>query len=253
MNSAGLKLAVGTQRRFAPGYRRAWQLREKLGKIFLGRAHYLFNWGPQLSWRGDKASSGGGALLELSYHFIDLMVWMLGLPEEVYGLSAGGNRPEVTAADGKPLPLYDTDDTAAAIMRYGKDSMAVVTSTRASGPVSEALNLHGHGGSIRASSEQCLLRDPDGTSVDQLADDSPQVNVFIRQAEAFASAVANNTATYECSAYENLLNMAVVEAIYLSDRTGQPESPLRLLRTQDLTVDQCLALQPKSEGQPTPT
>jgi hypothetical protein len=77
--------------------------------------------------------------------------------------------------------------------------------------------------------------------------------VFIRQAEAFASAVANNTATYECSAYENLLNMAVVEAIYLSDRTGQPESPLRLLRTQDLTVDQCLALQPKSEGQPTPT
>ncbi len=248
MDQAGLKLAVGTQRRFAPGYRRAWELRQALGSVFLGRAHYLFNWGPNLNWRGDKVSAGGGALLELGYHFIDLMVWMLGLPEEVYGLSAGGNRPEKTAADGKPLPLYDTDDTAAAILRYGKDSMAVVAASRASGPVSEELSLHGRGGSITASMERCLLRDPDGTSIDQLAEGSeklPPGLVFVRQIESFARAVRDNVAAYECSAHENLLNMAAVEAIYLSDRTGQPESPLRLLRTQGFTIDECLANRPK--------
>ena len=153
MDKAGLKLAVGTQQRFTTGYRRAWQLRANLGEIFLARAHYLFNWGRNLGWRGDKASAGGGALMELGYHAIDLLVWILGLPEEVYGVSSMGNRPSVPAAEEEAQPIYDTDDTAAVIMRYASGSMATVVTTRSSGPVSEELCLHGRGGSLRADGE----------------------------------------------------------------------------------------------------
>ncbi len=244
MGEGGLKLAVGTQRRFALGYRRAWELRRLLGQVFLGRAHYLFNWGPELNWRGDRASAGGGALLELGYHAVDLMIWMLGLPEDVYGVSALGNRPDDRSRGGADLPLYDTDDTAAAILRYADGAMATVVTTRSSGPVSEELCLHGRGGSLRADGENCLLRNPDGNILDRTADEGAAVAVFQRQAEAFAAAVLGGAARYECSGLENLLNLATIEAIYLSDRTGQRESPTSLLRNHGLTADQCLSLRP---------
>lgn len=247
MEKAGLKFAVGTQRRFAVGYRNAWRWLGRLEQIFLTRAHYLFNWGPNLGWRGDRAAAGGGALLELGYHAIDLVLWMMGMPEEVYAVSAGGHRPERQTPKGKPLPPYDTDDTAVGVLRYGPDATAVVAATRASGPVSESICLHGRSGSIIASAESCLLRDPDGNTLDHVTDDAAPVEAFVRQVEAFARAVAEDAKTYECSARENLLTQAVIEAMYLSDRTGQPEVPARLLRTHKLKVADCLALRPSAE------
>ncbi len=238
---ANIKLAVGTQRRFAPGYRRAWELRSRLGQTFLGRAHYLFNWGPELRWRGDKAAAGGGALMELGYHPIDLLVWMLGLPDEVYGVSTCGKQIPRTAPTEKAHPIYDTDDTAAALFRYGSGLMATVVTTRCSGPVSEELCLHGRGGSIVAHGESCILRDPDGSVLDNVTNEVDPLATFRRQVEAFARAVIGGGQAYECSARENLLNLAVVEAIYLSDRTAQPESPLRRLRTHSLETRDCLA------------
>ena len=244
MEEAGLKFAIGTQRRFAVGYRRAHGLRRRLGEIFLARAHYLFNWGPELGWRGDRASAGGGALLELGYHAIDLLVWLLGMPDEVYGVSAVGNRPPPASNDDAAQPMYDTDDTAAAIMRYVSGPMASVVTTRSSGPVSEELCLHGRCGSLRADGATCLLRDPDGNVLGHAEEAPAPVSVFMRQAEAFATAVDRNAKTYECSGRENLLNLAVIEAIYLSDRTGQSEEPHRLLESHGLTVENCLSLCP---------
>ncbi len=236
MEKAKALLAVGTQRRFAGGYRRAWQLRGELGKVFLARGHYLFNWGGELRWRGDKASAGGGALMELGYHSIDLMLWMLGMPEEVYGLAAG------TVAD--EMSIHDTDDTAAAILRFAPDSMATVVTTRCSGPVSEELSLHGQGGSLTANNEWCTLRAPDGHVIDSTRDESGPADLCRRQAEAFAEAVAAGLPAYECSARENLLNLAVIEAIYLSGQTSQPEDPTRLLTSRGWTVQDCLRDRP---------
>ena len=250
MADAGLKLAVGTQRRFARTYRRAWELRGRLEQVFLARSHYLFNWGAQLGWRGDRASAGGGALLELAYHSVDLLIWLLGLPEEVYGLAAVGGRPQAPG-DEQAQAIHDTDDTAAAILRYAGGRMASVVTTRSSGPVSEELCIHGRGGSLTADSETCLLRDPDGNVLDRITDDSPPVDLFQRQAEAFARAVINDTAC-ECSGRENLLNLAALDAIYLSTRTCHPESPASLLRTCGLTADECLPNRPEQdEGTPT--
>lgn len=244
---AGVKFAVGTQRRFFRGYRRAYELRQRLGPIFLGRSHYLFNWGPRLTWRGDRASAGGGALMELGYPFVDLLVWMLGLPDAVYGLSASGRRAEKLAPEDKLQPPYDTDDTAAAILRYNSGLMATVVATRASGPISEELSLHGRGGSLQANSEMALLRNPDGEVLDQVHEDSDPLAVFVRQVETFVRAVRDETATYECSARENLLNLAVIDAIYLSDRTAQPESPLHRLKIHGLDLNECLAMRPAGQ------
>ncbi len=245
MDKAKLKLAVGTQRRFAVGYRRAWELRHRLGRVFLGRTHYLFNWGPKLDWRGDRTSSGGGALLELAYHLIDLLGWLLGVPEEVYGHNVSECGAESSKdIDGSPARRYDTDDSAAAILQYRDGCMASVVTTRCSGPVSEELTLHSHNGSLTANSESCQLRDPDGSVLDQACDDGGPLGTFIRQAEAFARAVTGDEEAYECSGRENLLTQAVIEAVYLAGRTCQPESPGRLLHTAGLSAEACLSLRP---------
>jgi len=248
MSRAKLKFAVGTQRRFAVGYRRAWELRSRLGRVFLGRTHYLFNWGTKLDWRGDRASCGGGALLELGYHPIDLLTWMLGLPEEVYGHNVIDRRSDAgVEPGGQPVPIYDTDDSAAAILQYESGCMASMVTSRRSGPVSEELTLHSIRGSLTANSESCVLRDPDGTILDQAGEEGGPLGTFVRQAEAFARAVIGDQPRYECSARENLLTQAVIEAIYLAGRTCQPESPRRLLHTAGLSEQQCLSLRPLEE------
>lgn len=241
---AKVKLAVGTQRRFAAGYRRARDLLPKLGELFLARAHYLFHWGGNLAWRGDKASAGGGALIELGYHLVDLLVWMLGLPEDVYGTSAIVSDRKARSQGRKLQPIHDTDDTAAAILRYAAGPVATVVTTRCSGPASEEVSLHGRGGWLSASSETCLFRGQEGEIVDSLRDPASPLDVFRLQAEAFAQAVATDSPTYECSARENLLNLAVIEAIYLSGKTSQPESPARLLDNLGLKPNQCLIHRP---------
>ncbi|MFP4055014.1 MAG: Gfo/Idh/MocA family protein [Phycisphaerae bacterium] len=242
MDQAGVKFAVGTHRRFAPGYRHARDTVAQLGEVFLARAHYLFNWGPRLSWRGDMASAGGGALLELGYHPLDLLVWMLGFPEEVYGVSAAGHR-DTAAAEGEPVPVYDTDDTAAVVLRYKSGAMATVVTCRASGPMSEELNLHGSGGSLQANGDLCVVRDPDGNILDHTPP-SPDPQEAYRQAcESFVQAIVTDAQFYENSARESLLTQAMIEASYLASRTGQPETPLKRLGNLGLSVEDCLVHQ----------
>lgn len=233
-----LHLAVGTQRRFADAYLRAHQQRERIGEVFLARAHYLFNWGENLRWRADKQSAGGGALLELGYHPIDLLIWLLGLPEQVYGVTA---REAPAGARETPRPPHDTDDTASAILRYPNDAMASVVTSRISGPVSEELVLHGSSGSIKASAEDFVLRNSDGDVLDHLRDASPPRDVFRRQSHAFVEAVLAGTPEKRCacSAVENVLTHAVIDAVYLSHRTCQPERPIDQLRMHGFEPEDC--------------
>lgn len=238
---ADLKLAVGTQRRFAESYRRARELTDRLGEIYLARGHYLFNWGGPLHWRADRHSAGGGALLELGYHLIDLILWTLGVPEEVYGLVTAEDPPD--DAD-PPQPPHDTDDTATAVLRYRNDTMATLVTGRLSGPVSEEFAIHGRDGSITVNHDTCTLRSSEGEVLDHLRETVTPNDLFRRQAEAFAHAVVHEESRYHCSAAENLLANAVLEAMYLSAQTCQPESVWKQLQIHGLEVEECLQYSP---------
>ncbi|OPX23217.1 MAG: hypothetical protein B1H04_03960 [Planctomycetales bacterium 4484_123] len=239
MDRAGRKFAIGTQRRFMRAYQQARAMLPRLGQAYLVRAEYQFNLGPELGWRGDR-SAGGGALLELGYHIFDLLVWLWGLPESVYALTGTGQR----ARGGEDLPVYDSDDTAATVLRFGGGLAAVVTVSRCFGPLAEAVRIHGQGGLLEVGPEECVLRDRDGNVVERLADGETPAEVFGRMIDAFARAAKQDAARYECSGWESLRTQAVVEAAYLSDQTGQPEDPADLLAGYDVSESDCLRYAP---------
>jgi len=210
-------------------------------------------WGPILAWRGDRVA-GGGAMLSLGYHMFDLVIWMLGLPETVYCVAGTGHgRPPETKAEATAYrqpeqPVYDTEDTAAVLFRYRDKVMAPVTVSRCFSPVSESLTVFGQAGSITAGPDGCVLRDRDGATLDTFTQQEPPAAVFARQADAFVRAAAEQAPRYECSGWENLLTMAAVEAAYLSDQTGQPESPAELLARYDVEPGDCLKFAPIEEN-----
>ncbi len=266
LESAKLTYAIGTQRRFMLGYRRARELLGRLGQVYLLEAHYRFNWGPIRSWGGDR-SAGGGVLTSLGYHVFNLIIWLLGLPETIY--SVAGSRqlrgaeairgrpqdssqpavePEVPAgAHAADQPLYDAEDTAVAVLRYPGKTAATVTVSRCFGPLSEALAVYGEAGWLVAGPGRCVLRDRDGTVLESFEQEEPPAAVFARQVEAFILAASTGAARYECSGRENLLTVAAIDAAGLSDRTGQPESPPGVLARNGLTVSECLAFAPQEQ------
>lgn len=245
---AGVKFAVGLQRRFMGGYRHAFELLPRLGKVFMVQAHYLYNWGPTLSWHGDKAS-GGGAMIELGCHMFDLVTWMLGLPVAVYASAANGQRAPVSP--GQPgQGIYDSDDTATAILHYPGKVMAIVIVSRCFNPVSEGLTIYGEAGSISAGPNRCTFCDRDGTVVEGFQLDEPLSAVFGRMIDTFVEAALSKSAVYPCSGWESLLTMATIEAAYLSDQVGQQESPREMLRQNGITPEECLKHAPMGQVQP---
>ena len=237
MAGRGLTFMVATHRRFLRSYRRAIEQVRQVGPIFLAQAQYLFNWGPVVGWRSDVVTAGGGALLELGYHFVDLLTSMLGLPESVFGLNAISGRPNQTDQNGRPMPPCTTDDTAAAVLRFNDGPMASLVTSRVSGPMNEQLALHGQDGSLTADPQHCILRDPDGGLRDQTDSPTDATDCLRQMIRAFAGAVSGEAPAALCSARENLRNVAVMDALYLSEKTAAAENPAALLRAAGARID----------------
>jgi UDP-N-acetyl-2-amino-2-deoxyglucuronate dehydrogenase len=102
--------------------------RGRLGRLTLADA-YVKWFRPQSyyegSWQGAWKMDGGGALMNQSIHSIDLLQWLAGPVESVFG------------------------QTATAVMRYKNGAMGAIQGTMACWPGDEArVELHGNKGTI---------------------------------------------------------------------------------------------------------
>lgn len=91
---AGVTLAVDLEMRFWPQYRwiKAAIEAGEFGKLILGEARFKGyrsqEYYDQGGWRGTWKMDGGGALANQSVHVIDVLVWLMGKPIEVYAQTA---------------------------------------------------------------------------------------------------------------------------------------------------------------------
>lgn len=52
----------------------------RLGRIYAARLAFHNAYGPDAAWYYDAALSGGGCLIDLGVHLVDLVLWLLGFP-----------------------------------------------------------------------------------------------------------------------------------------------------------------------------
>ena len=68
-------------------------------------------------WFGTKALSGGGPLIDLGVHRLDLALWLMGYPKPTWVMGATYD-PIARAAADKAGKTYDVEDLAAAFIRF---------------------------------------------------------------------------------------------------------------------------------------
>lgn len=133
--------SITLQRRFNPVYSTFFQLVDKIGCPFFVEAKYTFyTENPQQGWRGKKALAGGGCLIDMGYHIIDLLMWYFGLPDKVFAEMSCSAKENMT---------YDAEDTAQVVFRYeSKRIFGSLLISRVIPPKQEYLNVYGTRGII---------------------------------------------------------------------------------------------------------
>jgi len=129
---SGKLLTIGLQNRFRPDVQFLKQAVDQgqLGEIYHSKCMWLRRRGvPGVgSWFGQKALSGGGPLIDLGVHMIDLNLWLMDYPKlasvsgQTYtklanqrGVSVEGG---VTVKPQTGEAVYDVEDMATAFIRF---------------------------------------------------------------------------------------------------------------------------------------
>jgi predicted dehydrogenase len=87
----GLLLGVDLSYRHAAAFRAARDAVMDIGNVFAAELVFHNAYGPDRGWYRDPELAGGGCLLDLGVHLVDLAVWTLDLhPEEVRARLVGG-------------------------------------------------------------------------------------------------------------------------------------------------------------------
>ena len=150
----GVKLGGVFQRRFFPAAQRMHSAIDdgRIGRVtvaecvaLLGRDRAYF---ARDAWRGTWKGEGGGALMNQTIHMIDMLLWMVGVPNEVYGRWG-------TLKHGEYI---DVEDSACAVVGFENGAMASIVATTTLESIEKApgfrLAVHGAKGYTLGLSER---------------------------------------------------------------------------------------------------
>jgi predicted dehydrogenase len=158
VEAAGTKLGVVLQHRFRPASLALAQLmaEQRLGDLVSASAH-VRNWRPQGYYdqpgRGTKARDGGGVLVTQAIHTLDLMISVAGLPSEVAAFAATS-----------PVHSMETEDIAAAAMRYANGAVGMISATTTAFPgFADVVEVIGSKGTARLANAMLTADFHDGS------------------------------------------------------------------------------------------
>lgn len=226
-----VKVSVGFLMRFHGYHQRIKEIiaSGKLGEIVSMRGQFTC-WYPETegAWRQKKTLSGGGALIDMGIHVIDLMQYLSGLK----AISVAGFTQTQTFN-------YEVDDSANVMLKLENDAVAYVESSfniPDEASISK-LEIYGTKGSIVALGT--LDQEETGTvdiliSDDNCAYDANQNkthfapisfddvslgNMYTKEIDAFCDSVAQRLSV-PISMDEAIYDQKIVEAAYLSSHSG---------------------------------
>ena len=206
----------------------------KLGEIYQINIKLIRRRGiPGLGgWFTTKAMSGGGALIDIAVHFLDLAMWSANL----------WNPTRVSAKTyskfGSPMKSYhynsmwagppnydgtfDVDDYVAGMARFGKNAtMSFQVAWACNAKEEQTMEILGTKGGVKSGEGELILR----TEMDeQIVDIKP---IFNAQSDAFATeltkfvAAINGEGEIPATGEQGVIVMQLLDAIYKSSELDQ--------------------------------
>lgn len=228
---AGVRLGTALMMRFHAQHVAARELiaQGRLGRPVLARAQ-LSCWYPQIkdAWRQDPAQSGGGALMDLGGHCIDLL-------EMLFGPAVA-----VSCTTARVVHDYPVEDGAVTTLRFANGALGVVDTFFCIRDESSrnVLELYGSEGSIHASGTigqgeagSMVARlsparagydaqQTRGAASEEVAINPAPVNLYRAEIEEFSRAILERREPAN-GAHLGVRSQRVLAACYESARTGR--------------------------------
>jgi len=220
-------LLYSLQRRFGPHEQaaKAAVARGYVGEVYHVRAVWTRTRGIPVGtgWFTQKEKSGGGAMMDVGFHMLDLGWYLLGQPRPISAFAATHGKFGMLANGNS----YDVDDAAFAIVRFeGGKSLELAASWALNQPPQQngtACRLHGTQGAIEVYTPNgaVLYRDFDGKGECRENPLKPPRTIHhTALMRHFKDCIAGRTTPTPGGA-EGTALMEMVEGIYKSSATGR--------------------------------
>ncbi len=235
-DKAGKLLMIGFVRRYGndTAIFKDFQDQDYFGEIYWAKAQYIRRNGNPGGWFGEKAKSGGGPLIDLGVHVIDLTRYMLGNPKpvSVYGATFQKlfDRRNLKTPKGyvssshTDHDICDVEDAATALIRYDNGAVVQVEVSFSLNVEKESgiIELFGTKGGAKIDPELKLFSEANGYMTNTTLEAKTAMNmgvIFQNEINHFVDCIQNGT---QCKspAEDGITLMEILDAIFESARTG---------------------------------
>lgn len=206
-----------------------------LGEIYYAKATYLRRNGNPGGWFGDKSRSGGGPLIDLGVHVIDLTRYLMGNPKpvSVYGAAfrklgdRRGLKESVaySSASKSDADLCDVEDLATALIRYENGAVLSVEASFCLNLKKDAgkVELFGTRGGMCLDPELEIFTDSCGYMTDVTLTRPTALSfdgLFEKEIDYFVDAIRHDR-DVQPIAEDGVTVMKILDAVYRSAQTGK--------------------------------
>lgn len=235
----GKLLMLGFVTRFSDNARIAKDFIDNgyLGDIYYSKATYIRRHGNPGGWFSDKTKSGGGPIIDIGVHPLDLTRYLMGNPKpvSVYCVSASELHEEranlKTLVDWKPKgadpkkDVCDVESSAVGIIRYENGASTLLECAYNLHDLGEdkgGRTLYGTKGGINLDTMK-LATDVNGFMVNSEIITKNYIEskeLFLAEMEHFVDCCLNGTKCIS-PAEDGVVIMKILEALYESAKTGK--------------------------------
>ena len=204
-----------------------------LGELYYAKTKYIRRNGCPGGWFGNKELSGGGPLIDLGVHTIDLIKYLMGNPKPVSVYAATfdhlGKRPNKLFTDGyvsetKGKEIFNVEDLAVATIRFDNGAVLTVETSFSLNTKkdSSGIEIYGTKGGASFTPDLEIYNNINGymTNISFEGKTAFELTpVFCNEINHFVDCIINGT---ECiaTADDGIALMAILDAAYESARTG---------------------------------